>query len=174
MDIPEVVARARNGDHVAFTDLYNHLYAPLFRFVFLRTKDRALAEDITQDTFVKFLAVLPTFDLGTPLPYLHTVARNAIIDHYRKRRPELDDDALLELASHEPTAEESAVLGDDVAEVIRALALLSPTEEAAIRLKYLDSLDTNEISLYLDTSEDAVRQLLSRGLKRVRAYFDSI
>ncbi len=172
MDVGDLVARARKGDHAAFTDLYNRLYAPLFRFVFLRTKDRDLAEDMTQDTFVKFLNALPSYEGSAPLPYLHTVARNAIIDHYRKKKPDYDDDALWALASEAPSAEEAAILGDDVREVARVLAELSPAEEAAIRLKYLDGLDTGEISLYLEKSEDSVRQLLSRGLKRVRALLD--
>lgn len=161
-------------DQLTFDEVYRTLYAPLFRFVYTRVKDRALAEDITQDTFVVFLKVHPTFQAGAPLPYLHTVARNKVIDHMRKKRPDLDDDALFALASDAPTPEESAVLGEELSLVLSALATLSPAEEAAVRLKYLDTLTTAEIAQYLEKSEEAVRQLLSRGLARVRAYIDRI
>lgn len=172
MDYTDLVDRARKGEHAAFAELYHKLYAPLFRFVYLRVKDRDVAEDVTQDTFLKFLTALPTFTGSAPLPFLHTVARNAIIDFHRKKKPDLDDDALWDLASDAPTQEEVASLGEDVAGVIRALAKLSPGEEAVVRLKYLDGLDTKEIALYLEKTEDSVRQLLSRGLSHVRSLLD--
>lgn len=172
MDLTDLIDRARKGEHAAFADLYHKLYAPLFRFVYLRVKDRDVAEDITQDTFLKFLNALPTFTGSAPLPYLHTVARNAIIDFHRKKKPDLDDDALWDLASGEPTQEETAMLSEDTAKVVRVLAKLSPGEEAVIRLKYLDGLDTRDIALYLEKSEESVRQLLSRGIRHVRSLFD--
>ncbi len=172
MDMRDIVQRAQQGDEAAFEQIYTALYAPLFRFVLVRTKDRDLAEDITQNTFIKFLSTLPTFEGSAPLPYLHTVARNAIIDHYRKKQPDFDDEALWALASTAPTQEEVLVLGEEVATVVGALTQLSPTEEAAVRLKYLDGLETSEVAQYLDKTEEAVRQLLSRGVRRIRSILD--
>jgi RNA polymerase sigma-70 factor (ECF subfamily) len=172
MDSRDIVQRAQQGDERAFTTLYAELYAPLFRFVFLRTKDRDLAEDITQNTFIKFLAALPTFVGSAPLPYLHTVARNAIIDHYRKKQPDYDDEALWALASTAPTAEEALALGEEVAAVVSVLSQLSPAEEVVVRLKYLDGLETAEIATYLNKTEEAVRQLLSRGVRHIRSILD--
>lgn len=159
-------------DDGQFDEIYRTLYAPLYRFVIVRCRDRALAEDITQDTFIRFLQAAPTLDGRSPLPYLHTVARNALIDHYRKKTPDFDDEALAQLVSADPSPEAVAALGEEVAGVIAALGKLSGDEEAAIRLKYLDGFDTKEISLQLGKTEESVRQLLSRGLRRVRTILD--
>lgn len=173
MDYRDLIHRAQGGDEDAFTALYQGTYAPLYRFVLIRVKDRALADDITQETFIKFLGALPTYTAQlSPLPYLHTVAKNSIIDHFRKRAPDYDDEALWALGSGAPTQEEVAILGEDVGEALRLLAELSVDEAEAIKCKYLDGLETKEISAHLDKSEESVRQILSRGMRRLRSLYD--
>lgn len=172
MEYDELIQQARRGDETAFNELYRLLYAPLFRFVLMRMKDRELAEDVTQETFVVFLQHLKTFGSGSPLPYLHTVARNKIIDHYRKHQPDVDDDALWALADSAPTHEEAARLGEEVGEVFLALSTISLAEAEVLKARYLDGLTTAEIAMILDKTEEAVRQLLSRGMRSLRAYYD--
>jgi RNA polymerase sigma-70 factor, ECF subfamily len=172
VDYTTLIQQAQSGDTGAFDTLYRALYAPLFRFVLMRVKDRELAEDVTQDTFVVFLAQIRTFSRGAPLPYLHTVARNKIIDHYRKRQPDRDDEALWALADSGPTPEESARLGDEVGEVFAALRTLSPSESEVVKARYLDALTTAEVAELLGKSDESVRQLLSRGMRSLRAYYD--
>lgn len=169
MDTIEVITRAKAGDHAAFEQLYRALYAPVYRFAVLRLKSKDDADDVTQQVFIKFFNALPRFEpQESALPYLLTIARNAIIDHLRRRKPDLDDDALWAVASTEPTPEQTAHLGGEVSRVLVALNQLSDAEEAVIKMKYLDSLETSEIANILGKQEDAVRQLLSRGLRRAR------
>lgn len=173
MDHVALIRRARAGDHAAFDALYRSCYAPLYRFVLIRVRSKDVAEDITQDVFIKFLRALPRYT-GAPsvLPYLFTVARTTVIDHYRKRQPDFDDDALWALASEDPSPEEEAALGVEVARVLRFLSKLSPAEEAAIKLRYLDGLSTAEVAAILEKSEDAVRQILSRGVRELRSLLE--
>ena len=162
------------GYQGAFEKLYTSAYAPVFRFIVMRLKSRDEAEDVTQDVFIKFLNALPQYRAqGSMLPYLFTVARNAVIDHLRRKKPTYDDDALLQIASSEPTAEERSGLGEEVAEVMGLLSQLSEAEEAVVKLRYLDGLATYEVAKLLGKNEDAVRQLLSRGLKRLRILCES-
>ncbi|MCL9972243.1 MAG: sigma-70 family RNA polymerase sigma factor [Candidatus Pacebacteria bacterium] len=172
MEYDVLIQRARQGDTGAFDALYRLLYAPLFRFVLMRMKDRELAEDVTQETFVVFVQHLKTFGSGSPLPYLHTVARNKIIDHFRRRTPDVNDDALWALADSAPTPEESARLGEEVSGVFVALKTLSSAEAEVVKARYLDGLTTAEVATLLDKTEEAVRQLLSRGMRSLRAYYD--
>jgi RNA polymerase sigma-70 factor (ECF subfamily) len=172
VEYTDLIARARGGDEAAFETLYKNLYAPVYRFVLMRTKDKTLADDVTQETFIKFLAALPRFQGTSPLAYLHTIARTTCIDHFRKVRPTESDEELWDHASEAPSPEEESQLGAEVGELFRALATLPPAEAAVVKAKYLDGLETLEIAAFLDKSEEAVRQLVSRGLRRLRSYYD--
>lgn len=173
MDHLALIERAQAGEHAAFDALYRSAYAPVYRFVLIRVKSKDVAEDITQDVFIKFLKALPTY-VGSPsiLPFLFTAARNTIIDHYRKRKPDYDDEALWALASEDPSPEETAALGAEVTMVLKLLSQLSPAEEAAIKLRYLDGLSTVEVAAILEKSEEAVRQILSRGVRGIRSLLE--
>jgi RNA polymerase sigma-70 factor (ECF subfamily) len=175
MDHRALIAKAQAGDPSAFDELFRACYAPVFRFVFIRLKSHDDAEEITQDVFVKMLASLSRYEDRGPslLPYLFTLARNAVIDLVRKRKPELDDEALWALPSGDPTPEESARLGEETAHVLKLLNQLSEAERDALRLKYLDGFSTAEVAATLGKTEEAVRQLVSRGVRRIRSLYES-
>lgn len=175
VDHHTLIAQAQQGDPKAFEELYRSYYAPLYRFALTRMKSPDDAEDITQEVFIKLLAALPTYRAENPslLPYLFVMARNKIIDHYRKRRPEYDEEGLWKIASEDPTPEESAVLGEETAYVIRLLNTLGEAESEIVRLKYLDGYSTAEIASILHKKEDAIRQTLSRSIRHMRSLYTS-
>lgn len=175
MDHRALIARAQAGDPQAFEELFRVCYAPVFRFVFLKLKSRDESEDVTQEVFIKMLKSLPQYEDRGPslLPYLFVIARNAVIDHVRRRRPEAGDDELWALVSEDPTPEESAKLGEETASVMKLLSQLSEAEEIVLKLKYLDGLSTTEIGAILEKSEEAVRQQLSRGIRHARSLLES-
>ncbi len=171
----DLLARAQAGDQEAFDELYRSTYAPVFRFVLSRIKNVDEAEDITQDVFMKFLRAVPTYQpRGSMLSYLLAAARNTIIDHLRRKKPDYDDDALFNIAADDPSAEQVSALGEESAYALQCLAKLSPGEQEVVRLKCLDGLSTEEISTTVGKSEEAVRQLLSRGLKHIRILLERV
>ncbi len=175
MDQYDLIVRAREGDVRAFDELYRSLYAPVFRAAvqFLRSRDDA--EDVTQTVFINFFKSLDRYERrGSMLAYLLVMTRNACIDHARVRRPDYDDEALLAVRSDEPTPEESAILSSDARMVVDALQRMSPGEADALRLKYLDGLETREIAQILDKSEEAVRQAVSRGVRSLRSLLEGV
>lgn len=64
-------------------------YDDIYRYCFFRMQDHSLAEDLTQEAFLKFLETSTYHDRGKPLAFLYTIARNLCIDHIRhtKTRP---------------------------------------------------------------------------------------
>ncbi len=173
MDQPDLLARAQGGEHAAFDELYRTAYAPVYRFIYIRTRSKEVAEDLTQDVFVKMFAARPQAPAsGSLLPYLFTVARNAVIDWSRKKKPLYDDDALASVADQTRSPEAEAELGADVTQMLDALQQLSEGEEAVLKLRYLDGLSTAEVAALLEKSEEAIRQALSRGLRRLRSILE--
>ena len=61
-------------------EYYNNIY----RYCYLHTQNRHTAEDLTQETFLKFLETSNYQDRGKPLAFLYTIARNLCIDHIRQ------------------------------------------------------------------------------------------
>src|ERR1035437_2733679 len=84
--LKDLILRAKAGNKGAFEEVYSNYYTPLFRYIMSRIKDRAEAEDITQVVFIKIFNSIPTWnaDHTSPLSFFFTVARNTMIDYFRK------------------------------------------------------------------------------------------
>ncbi|MEK7063231.1 MAG: sigma-70 family RNA polymerase sigma factor [Patescibacteria group bacterium] len=173
MTTEDLIGEARGGNHAAFDQLYRSAYAPVYRFIYIRTRNKDIAEDLTQDVFTKMLQAHPVRpEGGSMLPYLFTVARNAVIDWSRKKKPLYDDEALMSVADGARSAEVEVGIDADITRMLDALQKLSEAEEAVLKLRYLDGLSTKEVAVLLGKSEEAVRQALSRGLKHLRSLLE--
>ena len=88
IDAKELMRLAKDGDSEAFGLLYSKYFVPVFRYIYLRLKNKEEAEDLAQTVFLRVYKSLTRFrDQGKePLAYFFTIARNAIIDYWRKKK----------------------------------------------------------------------------------------
>ena len=139
-------------------------------------KDSAKAEEITQDSLIKFMLAAPELESSEhALSYLHRTIENLCIDYFRMegRRPNLVvlDDAQAEVeAAWQVSGDHSAVLSqaEDAAIIRQALALLSPAERAALVMWEMEGRSTSEIAAELGIKESAVRHTVSRARASLR------
>ena len=139
-------------------------------------KDKAKAEEITQEALVKFMLAAP--ELGSDshaLSYLHRTIENLCIDIFRaeNRRPNLValDDALAEVESTwQVSGDHSLAISaaEDAAIIRQALSLLSPAERAALVMWEVEGRSTAEIAKELGIKESAVRHTVSRARASLR------
>ncbi|HTX86602.1 MAG TPA: RNA polymerase sigma factor [Candidatus Nanoarchaeia archaeon] len=171
----ELMRRAIAGDHEAFGIIYNAYFSQIYRYVYFRVRDKSAAEDIVQSVFLKVFAKLPSYEerARPPLAYLFTVARNKIIDHWRKNKPiELaGDNDFNGIPDPAETAEETVSRAVAMEKISRALEDISADQREVIILKFLNELSYREIAEISGKNETAVRKLASRGLKKLRQYF---
>lgn len=172
-----LLREAQNGSAEAFGKLYTLYFTPVYRYVLLRVRDRTLTEDITQTVFMKVYRSLDTFRIGTvsPLAYFFTVARNTIIDHWKKKREtvfgdlgDTESDSPLDIPDvreHDETRVDRKAAMDRVR---HALDSVSDDQREVLTLKFISQLSNREIATAMGKTEDAVRQLQSRGLKALR------
>jgi RNA polymerase sigma-70 factor (ECF subfamily) len=134
----------------------------------------AVAEDLTQDTFLAALAELQKGTrVATPIAWIYGIARHKLLDHYRReeraRRP-------LTVAWDETALEEELVVPDDSVARDRAIAALAAVvvpQRVALVLCYVDGLSVAEAGQLLGKSVEAVESLLARGRKAFkRAYLE--
>ncbi len=139
-------------------------------------KDSAKAEEITQDSLIKFMLAAPELESQEhALSYLHRTIENLCIDYFRMegRRPNLVviDDAQAEVeAAWQVSGDHSEVLtqAEDAAIIRQALALLSPAERAALVMWEMEGRSTEEIAVELGIKESAVRHTVSRARTSLR------
>jgi len=136
------------------------------RLAYLLTGDRALAEDLVQDAFVKLAGRLVHLrDPGAFGAYLRTTVVNLSRSHFRRRKLER---AHLERTAAEPMAEGSSAAPDERDELWRALQTLSRRQRAAIVLRYYEDLSEAQTADILQCRAGTVKSLVARGLETLR------
>jgi RNA polymerase sigma factor (sigma-70 family) len=139
-------------------------------------KDKAKAEEITQEALVKFMLAAPELSSDShALSYLHRTIENLCIDLFRaeNRRPNLValDDATAEVESTWQVSGDHSVeisAAEDAAIIRQALSLLSPAERAALVMWEVEGRSTKEIAKELGIKESAVRHTVSRARASLR------
>jgi RNA polymerase sigma-70 factor (ECF subfamily) len=160
----DLVARARAGDAVAFERLFERYHAPVLNYLHRMVGDRALAEDLTQDSFVKAYRALPGTrpDLAFKA-WLYRIATNTAISHLRRRKlirwvPFLGTQ---DYASNE-SIERSVGRKHDVEQALHQL----PDHYAAVLiLRHYEGLSLAETASALGISENAAKLRLFRARK---------
>jgi RNA polymerase sigma-70 factor (ECF subfamily) len=165
-----LVESALAADQEAFGSLYRRFYPRLVRLIVRKSGDRALAEDVAQETLLRALHKLDTFDSSRPLwPWLKTIATNLMVDSGRKRSREVawePDDATVP-ASEMPACEDGMLLA-------QVLQNLPDRQRVAVSLRYLQDWESSEAASFLGLTIPAFEQLLFRARKRLRVEYSRI
>ncbi len=168
--LEEIIQRAKGGDSKAFDMLYNAYFTPLYRYVYIRLKTREDAEDVVQDTFLKAYKALPRYEhtRDSMLPYLFTIARNLLINHTKKKRPDTFAGEDIDRHADEGKTSDFAEGRERSEELVVAMEVLTESEREVIELKFFGERTYLEIAELLDKREDAVRQHVARAMKKMR------
>lgn len=174
-----LVRRCVAGDQQAWQQLvvtqHRRIYAICYRF----TGSSTDAEDLTQDVFLKLYRNLDSFDVqkGSFQTWITTLARNLLVDHFRRTRLDRASDSLDasltedddgpsmadRLADPRPSQETHTAGLELKARIQHALAQLSPELREAVVLRDLEDMDYKDIAQVLRIPEGTVKSRISRG-----------
>ncbi|UYM06944.1 sigma-70 family RNA polymerase sigma factor [Solicola gregarius] len=167
--IVALVDLAKGGDSEAFGELYDHYADQVFRYVYYRVGDRALAEDLTGDVFVRALRALPRFtwqgtDFGA---WLTTIARNLITDHYKSSRTkrEIIADQVPETDDVRDGPEQEALANDAHDALMRALHELPSDQQECLISRFILEQSIAETAALMGRSPGAIKQLQLRAIR---------
>jgi RNA polymerase sigma-70 factor (ECF subfamily) len=170
------------GDRDAFAQLVAQYQRKVYGAVFRYVGNRAIAEELTQDVFVRVLRAAPTYERRARFEtWLYRIVFNLCANHaeYGKRRRTLSLDAAR--AGDDPnapreTADPNGVepfeqaLSSEIQDTVRAAILELPAQQrAALLLVRYQDLSCQEAALALGLSVEAVKSLLFRGREKLRA-----
>src|SRR5688500_5003642 len=165
-----VIERCLNGDQAAWETIVGLYWRKVFNVAYKFVGRHDLAEDLTQDVFLKLYKSLDTFDRRANFQtWLISVSRNLCIDHYRSVRKEretinrdVDASELMPVSTDLP-ADTRIERHDRVVLLRQALDKLAPTLRSAVMLRDIQELTYQEIADQLQLPEGTVKSRINRG-----------
>lgn len=150
--------------------LYQEHAAAVWRYARSRLPTDADAEDVTSDVFARALRSTHTYDAskGSPRAWLTGIARNAIGDWWRHRKPEDPVADPPDTTGDTQDAAELSLRNETIAGVRSMLGILSDRELEALALRFGAELSSNEVGDQLGISPTAARMLVHRAVTKLR------
>ena len=168
----ELLELVKHGETEAFSELYIRFAPPIFRFLFSHLDDRLDAEDLTEEVFLRLWRFLPNYqDQGVPiLAFLFKIARNALIDFYRRSgrsggHMSIEENPIPDL-QFDPG--ESAIASLEHQEIRQTLNQLREDYRMVLVLRFLSGLSPEETGEVMGRTPGAVRILQHRALSALR------
>lgn len=179
----EVVALALKGRETAYRELIGRYERPVLSLIYRLVRNRELAEDLAQDTFIKVLNALDRYDPRHKLSsWIFKIAHNTAIDELRRKRidtlsldgsPHAETSDQVEATSitavsTDETPEEFAANREIGREIEAALATIRPEYRTAIVLWHVEGRPYEEIAEIMDLPLGTVKTFIHRARKELR------
>jgi len=168
-DADHLVELAIRGDTDAFATLFRVTLPSVYRYLYGRCGDAALAEDLAQDSYLRAMkAVRTSFKGGSSefVAWLIRIARNRFLDHVKSGRVRWEvvvDETPITLADGNPESEALATV--EVADLKRVLERLTGDQQEILYLRFFQGLSIIEVATATQRSEGAVKALQFRALR---------
>jgi RNA polymerase sigma-70 factor, ECF subfamily len=181
----EVVLAARRGSDAAYRELVRRYERPLFSLIYRMVRDRELAEDLTQETFIKALNALasyrPEFKFSS---WIFKIANNAAIDQLRRREvntlsldgsptaetPDAVEATALQVSSKGESPLDELEAREMGSAIEIAIGKLRPEYRSCIMLRHVEGLAYEEIAASLDLPLGTVKTYIHRARNELRQY----
>jgi RNA polymerase sigma-70 factor, ECF subfamily len=164
---------AAKRDPARFGLLYDRYFEPIFRFIYRRTDDENLADDLTSQTFLQAMLHLHRYEIRE-VPFsawLYKIALNELNKHFRtaKARPvfSLEESVIEELMEENG----SSFSEESLSELIVLLEQLSADEVSVLQLRFFEEKSFKEIAFILDIGESGAKMRLYRSLEKLKKHF---
>jgi len=185
----EVVEHACDGAEAAFRELVRRYQRPVFSLIYRMVRDRELAEDLAQETFVKVLNALdryrPEFKFSS---WVFKIANNAAIDHLRKREldtlsleggpdattPDRLEATALQIGDSTESPLDELVARELGSTIEQAIGMLRPEYRACIIMRHVEGRPYEEIAGMLDLPLGTVKTYIHRARAELREMLDPL
>jgi RNA polymerase sigma-70 factor (ECF subfamily) len=175
-----LVRRCVSGDAAAWEELVKQHHRRIYNVCYRFTGSAEDAEDLTQEVFIRIYRTLASYEPGKGafVTWMTTLARNLLVDHFRRSKQDrvtdsldaslsADEDSATtmadQLASSAPGPDQHVQAGERAGMVHAALQKLSPELREAVILRDLQDLDYRDIAQVLKVPEGTVKSRINRG-----------
>lgn len=163
--------RGADMDERLLRDLYKKYYRELYLYLYSLCKNKELAEDLLQETFLK--AILSLKDSHTNMrAWLYLVARNLYFNHSKKQKQQSNFDEISDVVSEETDVLDKIIEIDKKRILYNALQSIDRRKSEVLVLQYFCGLKQKEIASALQLSSENVRVLSLRGKRELKEYME--
>ncbi|WP_375480433.1 sigma-70 family RNA polymerase sigma factor [uncultured Jatrophihabitans sp.] len=170
-EIWQLVRRAQDGDGEAFGQLYDRYVDVVFRFIYYRVNDRALAEDFTSETFLRALRRISGIsyqgrDIGA---WFVTIARNIVLDHVKSARNRLETPTAdtLEGRERQPSTESAVLAHLQSEQLMAAVSQLGGDQRECVLLRFVQGMSVSETAQIMGKNDGAIKALQHRAVRKL-------
>lgn len=174
-NLEQTLRQAQAGSEEALAKLYNTYFERIYRFIFYRVSHKETAEDLTEDVFVKIFKKLRNLEqLGAFEGWLFQIARNQVIDYYRRKKQTVPLEEIENTLEYETNIVDIVNLKTEQTVFIKLLKELSPEQQQVIKLKFLEDIDNDIIAEMMNKTEGAIRVIQHRAIAKLKELIDDI
>lgn len=179
----QIVVWAQDGTETAFRELVRRYQRPVFSLIYRMVRDREIAEDLAQETFVKVLNAIDSYRPEHKFSsWIFKIANNAAIDHLRRREPDLlslngapdavsperQEATALQVRDHGESPLDELEARELGSHIETAIARLRPEYRACIMLRHVEGRPYEEIAAILDLPLGTVKTYIHRARAELR------
>lgn len=163
----DYIEALRNKDEEAFAYIYNDTKNSVYAMIISVIKDRSLAEDVMQDTYIKMISSINSYKYSMNFRnWLLTIAKNTAIDYYRKRKHDViidvgEDEYLL---GHTDSNNLSKLQSDEL------LSILTDEERQIVLLRIVDDIKHKDIAKIVNKPLGTVLWIYNKAIKKMKNY----
>lgn len=179
----DVVVRARDGEEAAYRELVRRYERPVFSLIYRMVRDREIAEDLSQETFIKVLNAIasyrPEFKFSS---WVFKIANNTAIDHLRRKEldtlslegsphaatPEAMEATALQLGTERASPLDHVAARELGGEIEAAINRLRPEYRSCILLRHVEGRAYEEIAEILGLPLGTVKTYIHRARNELR------
>ena len=179
-DVIELIHRAKAQDQNAYNLLFDRYWNSLYSFLYKRTSNPNLAEEIAIESFAKAFDQLDRFDEKLSFnSWLITIAKNHHTDRYRKSKhqlrssQEVEEDKTMEFSRTAPSPEELMIASQNLNRVLGYIKSMKKEFRNLLKMRYFDDLSLKEIEDKLGEPATTIRVKLFRAKKMLANLLES-
>lgn len=165
----DIIKKIQSWDNSLFWELYDLYVDKIYNFIYLKTYDSWIAEDLTSETFFKALEKIDSFrsiDWAWFSSWIYRIAYNKVIDHYKAKKEELSLDNIFDLWE-ENNFWKSIDDKDKIKEVFEFINWLNREHKEIIIMRLWDNLSYKEIAEITGKNVDNCKKIFSRNMKKI-------
>ncbi len=174
-ELRDLIGRAQSRDPVAISELYNCYARLILRYIYVRVGEHELAQDLTQEVFIKVIHGIARFEYRDDksfLGWLYTIAANVLCSHQRRRRFVFTSFELQNDLVDQRSQDNARTITDRVA-LQQAIKQLTKDQQQVLTLRFFADMSNSEIASLLRRTEGAIKALQHRAIQSLQRILSS-
>jgi len=168
-----IMEAVKNGDLEQASVLFERYHKRIFNFLARMALDRDLAEDLTQNVFLRLIKYRSSYREGNRFQsWIYQVARNVFSDHYQAQKNRREGFIDIEKMSDRMGDPEEAAEQDEQERILhRSMAMLSDEQRELLVLTRFQKMKYEEVAVIMETSVSNIKVKVHRAIARLREHY---